>query len=100
MVFKLSTIIIFILLGIVYFFLYRDRVRRQYEQERYEAGYEFAKQALLKGYFSRNQLSEMAISPWTTMTSYDRGILKALSDYTHDKLKIEELEKSKDDDRT
>jgi hypothetical protein len=94
MVFKLSTIIIFSLLGIVYLFLYRDRVRRQYEQERYEAGYEFTKQALLKGYLTRSQLAELAISPFGALTSYDRGILKALSDYTHDKLKIEELEKS------
>lgn len=89
----ISTLVLLVL-GFFYLFLYLDRLSRQHYKIQFDHGYEFAKQALLKGHLSRNQLSEMAIHPGH-MGAFEYGILKALSDYTHDKWKIEELTEKK-----
>lgn len=84
MTFRLASILVGLLLGFFYIFLYLDRLSRQHYKERFNNGYEFAQQALLKGHLTRNQLSEMATHSGR-MRAYEYGILKAVSDYTHDK---------------
>lgn len=88
--FHTISILVLIVLGFFYLFLYLDRLSREFYKKQFDHGYEFAKQSLLKNQLTRNQLSEMAIHPGR-MRGFEYGILKALSDYTHDKWKIEEL---------
>jgi len=96
MTFSTSSIIIMGFMVALYVFLLVDRIKRKHSALHFEQGYEFAKQMLLKDVLSRNQLLDFACAP-ATVTDFDRGIRQAVTDYTHDKWKIEDLKNSKGD---
>src|SRR5271157_1739185 len=96
MTFSTSSIIIMGFMVALYVFLLLDRLKRKSSAQHFEQGYEFAKQMLLKDVLSRSQLLDFAGAP-STVSDFDRGIRQAVSDYTHDKWKIEDLKNSKGD---